>query len=227
MNNRKIANRLSIAGLGIALLAFPAHAENMIPAVGDSPAPYANVPVPGGAPTQTETVTTTTHSYVQPAEQPIASPQPQSQPVYVWQPGPPDAAHAPPSPSADAHIPQTVSMATGATGVTSLPQPVQAGNVRYITGGVGDEERDALEAAKKDYNLHITTVNTSGEFLEDTQVTITNRQGEEVLKTPAGPMLYVDLPAGAYTVEATSGGETKKQHVTVGPHKSASVYLRW
>src|SRR5262249_5542328 len=105
-------------------------------------------------------------------------------------------------------------------------QSIQQGDVRYITGGIGDEEREALDAVKKDYNLHVTSTNKDGEFNGDTQIVILGKGGEKLVDVVAGPLFYAQLPAGHYTLQAVNGGVQKQQKVTIGG-KDARVYLRW
>jgi len=147
--------------------------------------------------------------YTQPAP-------PAREPVYVWQgnriENQPGAPSTPATPAQDAN---------------NMPQMVQAGSVRYITGGIGDEERAMLEAVKNDYNLHITSASNSGEFNGDTQISISNLQGQSLLNVSAGPLFYVDLPAGTYKVQAMSDGRSEERKVTVWDKKSSSLYFRW
>jgi len=110
----------------------------------------------------------------------------------------------------------------------SVLQPQQSGNVTFVTGGVGDEEIAALEAAKKDYNLHITSASASGgAFKGNTQITIRTKKGDTLLTADSGPILLAKLPAGSYTVEATNDGKTEHRNITVGRSKSAHVHFGW
>lgn len=106
-------------------------------------------------------------------------------------------------------------------------QPVQSGNVTYITGGIGDEERSALDAVKKDYNLRIVSAHTDGAFAGDTRIVIRDHNGDQLVDAAAGPLFYAKLPTGSYTVEATNQGRSKQQHITVGHNKATSVHLSW
>ena len=102
-----------------------------------------------------------------------------------------------------------------------------ASNVNFVTGGIGDDERQAIEATAASYNVHITSSSTNGAFVEDTQVIIRNKAGDEVLNANAGPLLYVQLPAGTYSIEATHGDQTQKKRLIVGKKTSAKVHLGW
>ena len=91
-------------------------------------------------------------------------------------------------------------------------------DVTYVTGGIGEDEKAAIEAAKADYNLHITNSSADGAYVGDVRVKVIRAHGsmvEEKLSVAAGPLLYVRLPAGKYTLEAKLGEQVKHQEVTV------------
>ncbi len=106
-------------------------------------------------------------------------------------------------------------------------QPVQVGDVTYVTGGIGDDERSAIESEKNNYNLHIMSAMKTGEFVSDTTIVIRNKQGEELLNTTSGPLFYANIPAGNYTVESTNDGQTKSQKIAIRKGGSAHVHFGW
>ncbi len=94
----------------------------------------------------------------------------------------------------------------------------------YVSGGVSQQELQALRSERSQYSFWLTTAaKGSGAHLADVMVRITDsRSGRVVLEHKmAGPYLMVDLPDGRYTVEATvpqsrSGGpETKRTTVSI------------
>lgn len=105
-------------------------------------------------------------------------------------------------------------------------------DVSYVTGGVGDDERASIEAAKADYNLHVLSAKVDGEFVDEARVHIhrTTKEGdsEEVLDVEIGPLLYVRLPAGSYTLVADLDDQQKQQKfkVTAGG-KPLTIHLSW
>jgi hypothetical protein len=109
----------------------------------------------------------------------------------------------------------------------SLPPPQQIGSITFITGGIGDEERDAMETVRKDYNLSVMSAATSGAFTGDTRIVIRDQSGEELLQADAGPLFYADLPAGRYVVEGYSDGQIKQQPVTITPDKRQHIRFNW
>ena len=108
-----------------------------------------------------------------------------------------------------------------------LPDVQQEGNITYITGGIGDDEKMALEAVRVNYNFQLLSAYTTGEYTGDTHITLSDMNGNYVMDSDAGPLFYAQLPVGRYEVEATSGGEIKKQIVTIRRGKTSSVTFRW
>ena len=110
----------------------------------------------------------------------------------------------------------------------NLPQAQQDGNVTYVTGGIGDEERNALRAVQHDYNLHIVNaVGASGAYPGDTHIIIYDKHHQEVVNTDTDPLFYAQLPAGRYTVEESSEGEDKQQSVVIAANKPENITFRW
>ncbi len=108
-------------------------------------------------------------------------------------------------------------------------EPQQVGNISFITGGIGDEERDALKAVKDNYDLSITSSSATdaGAYVADMQVVISDREGHELLNTHAGPLFYAELPSGNYVIEGQSRGQSHKQNVTIAHGKTANVHFTW
>lgn len=102
--------------------------------------------------------------------------------------------------------------------------------ISYITGGIGDEELAALKAQEDNYNAHLLLATVSGEYMGDVALSFTDKGGNEVLKVDsAGPLFYVNLPAGVYNIEATSrSGAVQKAKLTVSAKASkGKVVIRF
>lgn len=95
-------------------------------------------------------------------------------------------------------------------------QPMQHNGITYMTGGIGLEERHAMEAAKGSYNLRVLLSGLTGHFVGEALISIRDDKGTEVLSTIAGPIFYAQLPSGSYTISATHNGDTKTQRITAG-----------
>ncbi|HEX6703486.1 MAG TPA: carboxypeptidase regulatory-like domain-containing protein [Albitalea sp.] len=111
----------------------------------------------------------------------------------------------------------------------ALPPEQRAGEVGYVTGGVGDDEATAFKQAAPAYPLTIEVVrNQAGrnEYTNGAQVQITRRSGDVLLSARAeGPFMLVRLPPGDYRVEATLNGRTLAKDVSVSGNGSARAVL--
>jgi hypothetical protein len=105
----------------------------------------------------------------------------------------------------------------------------QQGGLRFVTGGVGLEERDALKNMRADFNVRLTfAVKGTGAYVADVDVAITDAKGAAVLRTAAdGPKLYAQLAPGKYTVNATFSGKTQSRSVTVGKRGAVEATFYW
>lgn len=98
--------------------------------------------------------------------------------------------------------------------------PIQEtrGGIAILHGGVGFEERAALEQkAAADYNLKLTFARKgSGAYLFGVKVVVRNKQGAVVIDTTAsGPLLLAKLPDGEYTISATEQDTALVQTIAI------------
>lgn len=124
--------------------------------------------------------------------------------------------------------PQAQSLETPqADAAQDSPQPVQTSAIAYITGGIGDEEREAMDAVKTNYNLHLTSAMATGSFVSGTRLKITGGKKNVVLDTAIGPIFYAKLAAGTYTLEGFFEGQTRNETVLVPAKGAALVRFGW
>ncbi len=117
-----------------------------------------------------------------------------------------------------------------------LALPVWAGGLQvkdyqgapYVSGGVGQEEQQALQAMERRFNLKVVFAAEGGAYLSAVGVVIRNQHNNIVLQAESeGPWLYATLPAGSYTVQAISAGKAIEQRVEVGKKALSETVLRW
>jgi hypothetical protein len=108
-------------------------------------------------------------------------------------------------------------------------QPQTQGEVTFVTGGVGLDERNELNATRANYNLSLLfSVQGKGNFLSDVKVRITDLRGNVFLETVSdGPILFAKLPSGRYIVTADVNGEAYHKTVSVGGKKNTSLSFTW
>lgn len=99
----------------------------------------------------------------------------------------------------------------------------------FVNGGIGEEEQTMMHNVANEYPLHIEfSKSERGAFLTDIPVTIKDGHGKVVFELPsAGPMLYVRLPKGTYTVNAVYEGEAQSGKVTLDGKHNKRVVLHW
>jgi hypothetical protein len=108
-----------------------------------------------------------------------------------------------------------------------LPVPIQKyENVSYYSGGVGVDERRQLPQL---YLLKVVFRTDGGHMLSDADVTM-SAGGKTVFRGRAdnGPWLFVDLPPGAYDIEAVLNGKARSaKGVRLVAGKLRTVVLTW
>ncbi|MFN0314061.1 MAG: carboxypeptidase regulatory-like domain-containing protein [Burkholderiales bacterium] len=97
-------------------------------------------------------------------------------------------------------------------------EPRTHNGVVYLSGGVGADERDAMQAVQHEYTLWLSFEHEGESVLSsDTEVAIRDAKGRLVLEAEAeGPWLMVKLPAGRYRVTAKQEDQSGSQIVAVG-----------
>lgn len=110
-----------------------------------------------------------------------------------------------------------------------LIKPQTQGEVSFVSGGVGGDERAAMQAMRADYNLSLLfSVAGTGEYLSDVKVSIKDANGNNFLDTVSdGPMLFARLKAGRYLVSADNNGQVIHKTATVKGRRLTSLAFVW
>jgi hypothetical protein len=108
------------------------------------------------------------------------------------------------------------------------PEVRTSGNIRYISGGLGKEERDLLQQMGKDYSLKLIFAAKQGDYLSTVRVAIKDSQDNTVLDTVAeGPWMYMTLPEGKYAVHAEAQGQMKQQAAQINKERQVALEFYW
>jgi hypothetical protein len=114
---------------------------------------------------------------------------------------------------------------------SALPPEQTHGGVTYVSGGIGQEEARAFEAAAAQYPLALEFAikhATRTEYTANVHVVVTDAQGTPVLDTHSdGPFLLAKLPAGHYTVTAERHQQTLARTVHVANHRPTHMMFLW
>lgn len=116
-----------------------------------------------------------------------------------------------------------------APGLPPLALPQSENGVKYLCGGVGENEEAMMKGSAPEYDMSLTFATSSGAYLADVDVSISDSRGNSVLEVTCGaPILMVDLPrAGTYKVQANTGGQTVNRVVRAGGKQPAHAVLIW
>jgi hypothetical protein len=108
------------------------------------------------------------------------------------------------------------------------PQVKMYQGIPYVSGGVGGEERDLLQAQSQEYNVKLTFAAKAGNYLSEIPIAIMDSQGKKVLEAVAeGPWFYTKLPPGTYSVIAQAEGKAHQQKVQVNQQQQAQLQFSW
>ncbi|RON59071.1 carboxypeptidase regulatory-like domain-containing protein [Pseudomonas frederiksbergensis] len=107
-------------------------------------------------------------------------------------------------------------------------QQEQQNGINYLSGGIGLDESRFIQQ-NHGYNLRMSfSVGPANEYIPDVDVVVQNAQGHSVFTlNQAGPLVYVQLPAGKYTVITTRHGQERRNTVDVGSGPARDLNLHW
>lgn len=139
---------------------------------------------------------------------------------YPPPPPPPEIIPPPPSdiaPPAQQAVTPAMPPAPAQPPTPSALQPQQQGNITFVSGGAGDEDRDALKQVESQYNLRLLFAARNGDFLANVAVTLSDTRGNAELDTIAdGPIFYAHVPPGRYRLTVSNEGQSQSHDVTIG-----------
>jgi hypothetical protein len=104
-----------------------------------------------------------------------------------------------------------------------------AQGVAYITAGIGEEEVAAMKRQAKNFTLNLLfSEGVVGRWATNINVNIYDEASNLMFRVVgAQPVLYVNLPAGTYTILANNNGNKLRHKVTLEAEKSQKVILNW
>lgn len=118
-------------------------------------------------------------------------------------------------------------VACAAMPAAALAKAADGGSL--ICGGVGTDERRAMAHEAEGANLLLENFTADGAYLADVDVVLTpERPGAPGFAFKAeGPLCYLQVPAGAYRVEAVHDGKRRvaRAEVAEAPSKPQHITL--
>ena len=103
-----------------------------------------------------------------------------------------------------------------------------ANGIKYMTGGIGEEEAAAIRQMAKNYSLNLVFSEGGGGKITGVNAVIYNTQGEVVFRIQgANPLLYVALPSGKYRVVASYEGQKQGYVFELDATTNKKLILNW
>lgn len=98
----------------------------------------------------------------------------------------------------------------------------------YLTGGIGEEELQQVNAARPDFNVRLLMAEKNGAYVSDVNVVIVDSKGNKVLEVGnAGPYLLARLPKGGYKINASYGGRSQDRRLDVRDGAAQALAFYW
>jgi hypothetical protein len=106
-------------------------------------------------------------------------------------------------------------------------QTADRDGIAYLTGGIGSDEMERLQAREREFNLKLVFTLSEGNYVSDVSIVVKDKAGNPVLVLHApGPLVLAKLPRGPYVIDATYEGKTQTRKVDVS-ERMRTEYLRW
>lgn len=99
----------------------------------------------------------------------------------------------------------------------------------YVTAGIGEEEAAQMKQIAKKFSLNLLlSEGIVGRWVTDANVNIYDEASNLMFRIAAAkPVIYVNLPAGTYTILASNNGNKIRQKVTLEANINKKIVINW
>jgi hypothetical protein len=112
-----------------------------------------------------------------------------------------------------------------------IPDTQHSQGISYISGGVGEEESQAILAEAKQWPLLLELAQLEdgrGVWIFGANIQIENAKHQTIFDAQAdGPYILINLPVGDYLIEATYQGVVQKRSVSVKSAIPQKINIFW
>lgn len=122
-----------------------------------------------------------------------------------------------------------VFLTTNQSSFAQVRQDLYMNQLPFITGGFGNEEQNEIKQHAEQFNLHLTFAEEADRaYAAGVKVNITDAKDNEVFKDEnTGPLLYLKLNPGKYTLNLDYKGQVKTQSIEVDSNKTQEIVVTW
>lgn len=98
----------------------------------------------------------------------------------------------------------------------------------FVTGGIGEEELEQINAARADFNVRLLMAEKAGAYVTGVRIAIVDAKGKTVLEVgSAGPYLLAKLPKGTYRINASYEGQSQERRLEVRDGAGQMLPFYW
>ena len=112
-----------------------------------------------------------------------------------------------------------------------IPDTQSSHGIAYISGGVGEEEAQAILTEAKNWPLMLELSqlqNGRGVWIFGATINLLNAQQQRVFAAQAdGPYMLINVPLGIYLVEASYEGVVQKRTVSIKLDQPQKLSIFW
>jgi predicted RNA-binding protein YlxR (DUF448 family) len=120
---------------------------------------------------------------------------------------------------------------TGSLALAQIPETQHSEGIAYISGGVGQEESDAILAEAKQWPvlLELSQLeNGRGVWIFGAQINIATKSQKVIFNAKAdGPYMLINLTPGDYQLVASYLGAQQTRSLTVKADSSQKISIFW
>lgn len=124
-----------------------------------------------------------------------------------------------------------VCIVTSSVVLAQIPDTQYSQGVSYISGGVGEEESQAILAEAKQWPLLLALSqleNGRGIWIFGAKIKILNSRNQVMFDAQAdGPYILINLNVGQYQIEASYQGVTQKRAVSIQASAPQKLAIFW
>lgn len=124
-----------------------------------------------------------------------------------------------------------VCIVTSSIALAQIPDTQYSQGISYISGGVGEEESQAILSEAKQWPLLLELSqleNGRGVWIFGAKIKILNSQNQVIFDAQAdGPYILINLNAGQYQIEASYQGLTQKRSVRIQASAPQKLAIFW
>lgn len=124
-----------------------------------------------------------------------------------------------------------VCIVASSVALAQIPDTQYSQGISYISGGVGEEESQAILAEAKQWPLLLELSqleNGRGVWIFGAKIKILNSQNQVIFDAQAdGPYILINLNAGQYQIEASYQGATQKRSANIQTSAPQKLAIFW